>query len=146
MRMKRTWLPLAAILLAGACTGHNPAAPSDLTDAQALVRFLEHLGARVSVAEQMPRESFPFFSVSAQRLLVNGENVHVFVYPDPSAAQDDAARVALSGSPIGSTQITWVDPPRFYIRGQLIVLYVGRNEEVSTMLETILGRPFAGRR
>jgi len=133
-------------LLVTACTAHNPAEPSQLVTAQSLVPFLEHLGAKVTVAERMPQESYPFFSVTAQRLVVNGENVHVFEYADADSAAQDAAKVDPSGTPIGSTQISWVSPPRFYRRGQLIVLYVGRNDEVSGMLETILGRPFAGRR
>jgi hypothetical protein len=111
-----------------------------------LVPLLEHVGARVSIAERMPSESFPFFSVRAQRLLVNGHSVHVFEYPDTDSAASDAARVAPSGTPIGSTQITWVEQPRFYMRGRLIVLYVGRDEDVSSMLERVLGQPFAGRR
>lgn len=143
--MQRIALTVASVLLAG-CTGQNPAGPSQLDSAQALVPLLEHVGARVSIAEQMPRESSPFFSVTAQRLLVNGQSVHVFQYADEASASADAARVAPSGTPIGSTQITWVDPPRFYMRGRLIVLYVGRDEEVSSMLETVLGQPFAGRR
>lgn len=144
--MNRVTLPVASLLVAVACTAHSPAAPSSLVSAAALIPLLEHVGARVSVAEQMPRESFPFFSVTAQRLLVNGQSVHVFEYPDADSAASDAARVAPSGSPIGSTQITWVDPPRFYMRGRLIALYVGRDEQVSSILETVLGQPFAGRR
>lgn len=137
---------LLALLLTGSCTAHNPVAPSDLSDAEALVRFLEHDGARATVAEQMPREAFPFFSVNSRRLVVNGETVHVFVYPSPGAAGEDAALVAPSGSPIGATQVTWEAPPRFYMKGQLLVLYVGRNDGVSALLEGILGPPFAGRR
>ena len=144
--MHRIQLPLATLFVAAACTAHSPAGPSALVSAQALIPLLEHVGARVSVAEKMPRESFPFFTVTAQRLLVNGQSVHVFEYPDANSAAADAARVAPGGTPIGSTQITWVDPPRFYMRGQLIVLYVGRDEDVSAMLEDVLGAPFAGRR
>ena len=79
----------------------------------------------------MPRESFPFFSVDARRLVVNDESVHVFQYPTADMAIEEANRVAPSGSPIGSTQITWVDPPRFYKSDVLIVLYVGRNRNVT---------------
>ena len=144
--MQRIKLSVAAVLLATGCAAHSPAAPSALANVQALVPLLEHTGARVSVVEQMPRESFPFFSVRAQRLLVNGQSVRVFEYPGANSAVADAARVAPDGTPIGSTQITWVDPPRFYMRGQLIVLYVGRDEDVSAMLEDVLGPPIAGRR
>lgn len=84
--------------------------------------------------------------MNARRLIVNGESVHVFQYPDAGAATEEAIRVVPSGSSVGGTQITWVDPPRFFKSGLLIVLYVGRNQEVSTLLEAILGPPFAGRR
>lgn len=100
---------LMPLLLAG-CTAHSPAEPSKLLNAQSLVPFLEHLGAKVTVAERMPQESYPFFSVTAQRLEVNGENVHVFEYADADAAAQDAARVDPSGTPVGGTQITWVNP------------------------------------
>lgn len=144
--MGRISVALVGTLAVIACTAHNPAAPTALVSAQAFVEMLEHIGAKVSVAEQMPRESFPFFGVNAQRLLVNGQSVHVFAYPDAAAAAADAARVAPAGTPIGSIQITWADPPRFYTRGQLIVLYVGRDEDVSRFLETLMGPPFAGKR
>lgn len=144
--MRRICAALIGTLVAMACTAHNPAAPTALVGAQALAEMLEHVGAKVSIAEQMSRESFPFFTVNAQRLLVNGQSVHVFAYPDAPAAAADASRVAPSGTPIGGTQITWTDPPRFYMRGQLIVLYVGRDTDVSRFLETVLGPPFAGKR
>lgn len=144
--MRRISAALIGSFALTACTAHNLAAPTALVSAPALVEMLEHLGANVSIAEQMPRDSFPFFAVNAQRLLVNGRSVHVFAYPDAAAAAADAARVAPSGTPIGGTQTTWTDPPRFYTRGQLIVLYVGRDEEVSKFLESLMGPPFAGKR
>ena len=137
---------VVALFVTAGCGGQSPVAPPELVSAQPLIVSLENAGARVSIAEQMPRTSFPFFSVTAQRLLVNGENVHVFEYADTGAAAADAARVGPAGTPIGTTQITWVDPPRFYMKGRLIVLYVGRDEKVSAMLEAVLGPPFAGRR
>ena len=143
--MARIHIAIFSLLAIVGCTAHNPAAPSDLVSVEALVRMLNHVGARASVAEQMPRDAFPFFSVNAHRVLVDGETVHVFLYADPAGASADAARIDPSGQPIG-TQVTWVNPPRFYARGQLIVLYVGRNRGVSSMLETVLGAPFAGAR
>ena len=146
VRMRSVEMLFAGLAFSAGCTAHSPVAPSDVVSAEALVRFLEHDGARVWIAEEMPRESFPFFSVNARRLVVNGESVHVFQYPDAGAATEEASRVAPSGSSVGGTQITWVDPPRFYKSDLLIVLYVGKNQDVSALLETILGPPFAGRR
>ena len=142
--MRRIGFASLALLLSFACTAHAPTVPSDLASTREFVGLLEHLGARVSVAETMPRESFPFFSVNSQRLLVNEQTVHVFEYLDSNTAAEEAARVSATGSPIGETQITWVDPPRFYKSTHLIVLYVGRNEDVVRLLEDVFGRPFAG--
>ncbi len=142
MRMLRG--AAACLLLATACSGRSSEAPSEVTSTAMLVRELQQRGATVSLAEVMPRDSFAFFSVDAQRLLVNGRSVHVFEYPDASAADRDAGRVTASGTPIGETQIAWVEPPRFYKSGRLIVLYVGRNNDVAARLEAILGLPFAG--
>lgn len=144
--MRRISVALIGSLAVIACTAHNPAAPTALVSAEALVEMLEHIGAKVSIAEQMPLESFPFFAVNAQRLLVNGRSVYVFAYQDAAAAATDASRVALAGTPISSIHISWTDRPRFYARGQLIVLYVGRDKDVSMFLETLMGPPFAGER
>ena len=131
--------------LAGiACSEGGPTGPSASTATQMLIRQLQTRGLVVSVAEMMPASSFPFFSVNAQRLIVNGQNVQVFEYADPQAAQNDVNRVAPSGSTVGGTQITWIDPPRFYRSSQLIVLYVGKDASIAAHLEAVLGPPFAG--
>lgn len=138
-RVAATWL-----LWAAACGGTGPAGPSELTSTAALVRELVASGATVSSAGMASADAFPFFSVRAERLVVNGEGVHVFEYPNSTRANADAARVAPAGTPIGQTQITWVDPPRFYRSSRLIVVYVGRSDDVAGRLEAVLGPPFAG--
>lgn len=134
---------LAALMLTTACGAGQATGPSDVTSIGILAAQLERRGAMASVAEVLPRDAFPF-SVSAQRLLVNGEDVHVFEYRDAASVERDAARIAPSGTPIGTTQITWVAPPRFYRSPRLIVLYVGSSEEVVSVLGAVLGPPFAG--
>jgi len=143
--MRSRTFAMAALMLTSACGAGQATGPSDVTSIGILVAQLEQRGATVSLAGVMPRDAFPF-SVSAQRLLVNGEDVHVFEYPDAVSVERDAARIAPSGTPIGTTQITWVAPPRFYRSPRLIVLYAGSREEVVSVLEAVLGPPFAGMR
>lgn len=143
--MRSRTFAMAALMLTPACGAGPVMGPSDVTSLGILVAQLERRGATASVAEVMPREAFPF-SVSAQRLLVNGEDVYVFEYRDAVSLEQDAARIAPSGTPIGTTQITWVAPPRFYRSPRLIVLYAGSREEVVSVLEAVLGPPFAGMR
>ena len=126
-----------------ACSDTSLTGPSASTTTQMLIQQLQDRGVAVSRGEVMPASSFPFFSARAQRLIVNGADVYVFEYPNASAAQKDAGQVAPLGSPIGTTQITWIGPPRFYRSSQLIVLYVGTDASIAAHLEAVLGAPFA---
>jgi hypothetical protein len=40
--------------------------------------------------------------------------------------------------------ITWVAPPHFFQQGCVIVLYVGSDEEMISLLASVLGPQFAG--
>lgn len=94
----------------------------------------------------MPRSSFPFLSVAAQHLIVDGSDVHSFQYQSDADANRDAANVSPTGTPIGQSQISWMDTPHFYKRDRLIVLYVGHSPEILSALEAIMGAPFAAGR
>lgn len=144
--MRKLSVLAAAVISATACNPKAPAAPAGITSTQALVQQLESRGASVALAEVMPQDSNPYFSVNARRIVVNGESVSVFEYRDTATVNDEAARVDPSGMSIGGTQITWMAPPRFYRGTQVIVVYVGHNQDAAARLEAVLGRPFAGLR
>jgi len=84
--------------------------------------------------------------VNAQIIQVNGADVQVFGYPSATRADSDSAKVSPTGSPIGQSQISWMDTPNFYKRDRLVVLYVGHSVDVMKPLEAILGPPFAAGR
>ncbi len=139
-------LLIAATAVSAARCDENPVGPSELTSSKALIQALQQQGAAVTPGGTMPRDAYPFFSVNASRLTVNGDDVFVFEYASAAAASQQAALVSPAGSPIGGTQIAWLDTPRFYTKDRLIVLYVGRKPEVIAPLEAVLGPPFAGAR
>ncbi|HRH44807.1 MAG TPA: hypothetical protein PKY82_24425 [Pyrinomonadaceae bacterium] len=91
------------------------------------------------------RVSQPFFSISGRILTVDGEQVQIFEYKKKETAASEAGRISPSGSPVGTTMITWVAPPHFYKSGNLIVLYVGEKPKLIKALENALGRQFAGK-
>jgi hypothetical protein len=130
----------AALLI---CSCQDPVAPTELNSTDSLIRLLARDGAKVTRAETMPTSAYPFFSTSAQRIVVNGADVQVFEYPNAARADSDAARVSPNGTPIGQAQISWMDTPSFYKRDRVIVLYVGHAVDISQRLESILGPPFA---
>ena len=148
--MIRRFLVLAITILALAaysfgCTGDDlPSLPSEgaVTDYASLLDSLRAAGATVESAGEVTQ---PFFSVKGKLLKVNGGDVQVFEYQDSTAADNEASLVSPDGSSIGTSMVGWVAPPHFYQAGKLIVLYIGENEAVIELLESVLGSQFAGR-
>lgn len=120
----------------------TPAASSkDALTTSDLMDALASAGATVGEEDEIEQ---PFFSVPGHVISVNGESVQVFEYADISQADAEAAQVSPNGSSIGTTMATWIGPPHFYRAERLIVLYVGEDQSVMDLLETILGPQFAG--
>ena len=134
---------LVAALAIAACAG-SALQPSELRSVDALTEALRQQGATVTRAGELPRSTHAYFSVNAQRVVVNGADVSVFAYPDARRADADAALVSPTGTRIGETSVFWIATPNFYRRDLLIVLYVGRAPEVTKPLEAVMGPPFAG--
>src|SRR5215211_2778603 len=124
MRSSAAYFLVLAAVAVGSC-GSSAVQPTQLTSTEALVRTLQQQGATVTRAGSLPQSSYPFMSVSAQLLQVNGADVQVFEYASATGADNDASKVSPTGSPVGQSQISWMDTPHFYKRDCLIVLYVG---------------------
>ena len=137
--LRRRFAVLVVAFLSVSCAG-SPTAPGDMD----IIAALQQQGIVASHVERMPRTSFPFFSVNAERLSVNGEAVHVFQYASNASAQREAQMISSDGTAIGATQIGWISTPSFYRRSSTIVLYVGRTNEIATALTNVLGQPIAG--
>ena len=133
----------AAAVCTAACLDNGSMGPSLAVTIDSLVGDLRHQGVTVSTGGNEPRESFPFFSVQAKQLRINGDDIYIFEYATDVIARSDASTVSPSGTPIGTTQTTWISPPRFYKRDRFIILYVGTSLTVVRALEAVLGMPFA---
>ena len=75
---------------------------------------------------------------------VGGADVQVFEFASESDAKTASLTVSKDGTEIGTSIIRWIDTPHFYTNGKLIVLYVGQNPEIVNLLESFLGKQFAG--
>ncbi len=145
---------MVAILMLGAygvgCASEEPAVSHDGSTMD-YVSFIDNLRQAGATVEPAGEVSQPFFAVTGNRIVVNGDDVQVFEYTDTSAAEAEAAPVSADGCEVGSTSkggvymLEWVAPPHFYKEGKLIVLYVGDSEAVTDVLESVLGQQFAGR-
>lgn len=101
-----------------------------------LVDALTAVGATVEPAGPVDQE---FFEPTGQLIKVNGNDVQVFDYPDETARMSDSDKISADGSTIGTSMITWVDQPNFWVKDRLIVLFVGKDPEMIGLLDNILG-------
>ncbi len=109
------------------------------------VSLIDNLRAAEATVEPAGDISQPFFSVTGNIIVVNGDDVQVFEYEDAATAEAEATLVSSDSSSVGTSMISWVAPPHFYKTEKLIVLYVGESESVTGALEDVLDPQFAGR-
>ena len=87
-------LQLFAALSFDSCAA-NPVGPAELTSTDALVQALVQQGAAVARAGAMPASAYPFFSVNAKRIVLNGADVQVFEYSSAARRTSTGMRRSL---------------------------------------------------
>lgn len=120
--------------------------PTGMNSTESLAAALRARGAVVTIAESLPRSSNPFFAANAQVVRVNESRINVFEFASSADAKGDAAKVGEDGSSVGTTMITWIDSPHFYLSGRLIVTYAGSDIGLLQLLDEVLGPAFAPRK
>lgn len=134
--------------------------PPPVTDYSTLLQHLRDSGASVEEVGECRFFTVPeirvtdgvheplFFTVPGRRVTVNGNNISVYEFENAEAMEAEASYVTPSGSGIDrediSVRINWVRPPRFYMEGRIIVIYSGDDPQTISLLEDLLGEPFAG--
>lgn len=123
----------------------EPIIPFDgmATDYSSLIDAIQSRGVLVDLIDEIASESSSF-SVPIKVISVGGADVQVFEFQSESDAKTASLTVSKDGTEIGTSIIRWIDTPHFYTNGKLIVLYVGHNPEVVDLLESFLGKQFAG--
>ena len=139
-------LPAVAALLVVTLTPACSTSISPAEDLEGLARSLQE--ARLGAPERQETNALEsrFFSVPGVALVVPGRRVLAFEFADQPEAAAQAALVSPDGSGIGNKYIGWQEPPRFFARGRLIVIYQGDDRKVLDALEKALGPQFAGER
>ena len=112
-----------------------------LSTTEGLMQALRAAGARVKAEETVTQ---PFFSMPARLVSIEGEGIQVFQYPDAASAQAQAALVSPDGRQVGTSKPRWVSPPHFYKKANLLILYLGEDEKILKLLDSVLGPQFAG--
>jgi hypothetical protein len=117
---------------------------SDVTPIEGADSLMAALQAAGAAVTQTREETVPFFPLPALFWQVNGAEVQVIELESEQQQQSAAALIQDNGYTINGTAVDWPETPHFWAEGQLIVLYVGDNEAVVTLLTGTLGMPFTG--
>lgn len=147
--MKRLLL-LIALLLTACGTVQGPQSHGGPVQDQ--VSLIDALRGKNVIVDISGTVSQPFLSPQSGttvRLsggpLTTAADVQLFEYSSASAASADASRISPDGSGTANTRISWVAPPHFFLKGRVMVLYVGSDPAVLSLLQSLLGPQFAGR-
>jgi hypothetical protein len=76
--------------------------------------------------------------------LAKPADLQLFEYPSSGTAQADAHQIRADGSGNATTIVDWVAPAHFYLKGRVMVIYVGNDSAVLTLLRSLMGSQFAG--
>ena len=109
-----------------------------VTDYASLTAYLEAAGAEVfetGIVQQ------PFTSIEGTTISVDGGDVQVFEYADLDAVDEEVASILEF---LKTSMIMWIEPPHFYQVDKLILIYVGSDAAVISLLEGLAGQQFAG--
>ena len=127
------------------CSNRTSATSSDSSGAQdlaSLVKALENAGAMVESGEPVTQT---FFTPEGQTLKVNGADLQIFEYGSAEEMKKEAEKVAPDGGSVGTSMMMWMDVPHFYKTGRIIVLYLGNDNAILDLLNTVIGAQFAGK-
>jgi hypothetical protein len=142
-------LLLVAALLLTAC---GPAAQSHGGPVQDQVSLIDALRGKNLTVDISGTVSQPFLSPqSGTTVRLSGgdlaapADLQLFEYGSASAASGDARQISPDGSGTATTRISWIAPPHFFLKGRVLVLYVGNDPAVLKVLKSVLGSQVAGR-
>lgn len=115
------------------------------------VSFVDHLRGAGYEVEVVGEVEQPFLEAEEGiRLRISGGDLEEpaelqsYHYTDPATAEADADRIGPEGAP-RTAQVDWTGPPHFFREERVLVLYVGNDPAVLSLLIELLGPQFAGR-
>ena len=141
---KKLLILLAACLL---CMAGIAAADADQADPGAVSSLLSQRLEHMNLKPQ-PLEKGENSALKGERYVMafSGGTLELFAYRDEDGAARDLLTVDESGLLVAQAAVDWGGDPHFFLRDNVIVLYVGENSKVLDMLERLCGPQIRGAR
>ncbi len=114
---------------------------SEQTEAAHLMNALERNNISSSIIGQT---SQPGGLGEGKKIRVKQSDVSVFEFSSSSLAGEKAEQISEDGYTVNNIIYDWIDSPHFFQKDKAIILYVGSDPEVLTVLQAAYGDQFAG--
>jgi hypothetical protein len=141
-------LVVVAVLLTACGTGPTQSHGGPVQDQVSLIDTLRSKNLTVDISGTVSQPFLNPQSGTTVRLsggaLTTPADLQLFEYGSASAASADAKRISSDGSGTATTKISWVAPPHFFLKGRVMVVYVGNDPAVVSLLSGVLRPQFAG--
>jgi penicillin-binding protein 2 len=102
-------------------------------------RTAQLLGKTLTVEQTDRTVLQPFFRAPGQVILVNSQELQVFVYPDATARKSDSARISADGRLIAGEVVSWPAPPRFASAGNVLTVLLSSDAQLAGRIERAIG-------
>ena len=71
-------------------------------------------------------------------------DIQAYEYGSAESAEAKGRQIRPDGSGTATTVVDWISPPHFFLKGRILVLCVGNDAPVLSLLRSVLGPQFAG--
>ena len=89
-----------------------------------------------------------FLAGNRKRIVFDNEAIDVYLYNNNSEMEEDSERIDSHGSSYtnGSkiVKVNWISFPHFYKKDNIIIQYIGEDDNIISDLKDIFGEQFAG--
>jgi hypothetical protein len=89
-----------------------------------------------------------FLPTTRKRMIIDDKAIDIYLFSSAKKMETEASRIDSGGCSYShdskTVSVSWVSPPHFYKKGNLIIQYIGEDEIIISDLEDILGEQFAG--
>lgn len=106
--------------------------------------LISELSATEVHVEQRPQlgRSTTFFETPGSVLVVDGHQVWVYEYDDVTSREAISETILMGGWSVNHTPVEWIASPHYWLRGRLIVQYLGDDAAPIGVLSGVLGEEF----
>lgn len=137
-------IALGILLIIIACSNPAGSTTTAVASEGEPARLIADLTAAGAAAEQVEIFSGGPLGGTGALICIGSEEVRVYRFESEDDATEAAARIDPDDpSEIGTAIVEWAGNPRFWQRGTILVLYLGKDEDTESLLIEVLGSPFA---